>query len=69
MNRNQRQLGAILMVCLAALSGGCEVPIEPKVNVQQVNVQLCLALVERSGGVVEELVECDAGSSVPVDAP
>jgi hypothetical protein len=58
-----RKLIPLLVLALV----GCS--LDPNVTVQdpQVNVKLCLALVEKNGGVVEELVECEAGSSVPLD--
>ena len=59
---------ALIAVALTYWSLDCSIPIDPQVTVKQVNVELCLALVQTVDGVKEELVYCDAGASVPLDA-
>ena len=59
-----------LPLALVAHLSGCSIPIDPNVTVEKpvINVQLCLALVDTTSGVKEELVYCDAGASIPFDA-
>lgn len=57
-------IGLVLALCGLAISGipGCTV--QPQVTVSEVNITMCIALVETKQGIEEELVYCDAGEGI-----
>ena len=54
----------LVLYGLMALAGMTGCTVQPQVTVSEVNVTMCIALVETKQGIEEELVYCDAGEGI-----